>query len=261
MSDTSASIYGAARQETLPGGDHKPHQEVARYIRRKITSGHWKLGEALPGISELAAEYDVSPAAIRDAVVVLAKEGLLIRQPGKGDFVVATVQGKPFVPSAVIRWGNLVASSGAGSNIKLLPPEVGKIPEPDVLTRDRLGSAMFARSYMRLYRANVYRDKPVALSDTYLDERLYSRWAHDFDTYAILGVLDRLSDVRIKDGFQFFKVVKADVETAWHLNITPDDPIGETSMWLIDTSNTIIYQARHSFPTEFVNFRFDLSMN
>lgn len=251
---------GTARRFSNQSSGSGPRQTVAHHLRRKVTSGDWKVGAQIPTSKDLAEHYSVSPAVIREALAALAREGLIVTQPGRGNFVTASVRGSHFVPSGVIRWSDLVASSGAGSVIKLIPPEQVAAPKPDMLTRERLGDATLSRQYIRLYRSSVYRDKPLALSDTYVDEGLYRRHRNDFDTYATMVAMDRLAGVTVKDGFQFFKVIEADVEIAWHLDIISGDSVGESNMWLIDDNNTVIYQARHIFSTDFINFRFDLDL-
>ena len=66
------------------------YQQVAEDLRKRITSGEFPVGSAIPSTSKLASAYAVSITVVRAAVTQLRADGLLIGQPGKGVFVRAT---------------------------------------------------------------------------------------------------------------------------------------------------------------------------
>lgn len=65
------------------------YQQIAHELRTAIADGDWQLGERLPRLQELAAQWQVSTSTIRDAQQVLTREGLLRAVHGRGVFVVA----------------------------------------------------------------------------------------------------------------------------------------------------------------------------
>ena len=56
-------------------------------LRRRISAGVYRLGEAIPRESSLQAEFGVSRITVRRAIDELAREGLLRKEQGKGTFV------------------------------------------------------------------------------------------------------------------------------------------------------------------------------
>jgi DNA-binding GntR family transcriptional regulator len=66
------------------------YQQVAEDLRRRIASGEFPVGSAIPSTSKLASAHAVSITVVRAAVTQLRADGLLIGQPGKGVFVRAT---------------------------------------------------------------------------------------------------------------------------------------------------------------------------
>lgn len=62
-------------------------EQVAEAIQESILAGDWQGGEALPTEPELSAQFGVSRAVIRDATRMLAAQGLVEAQHGKGVFV------------------------------------------------------------------------------------------------------------------------------------------------------------------------------
>jgi DNA-binding FadR family transcriptional regulator len=57
------------------------------YLRRKITTGEWKVGERIPIEPELAEQTGVGRSTVREAVRSLASMGMLETLPGRGTFV------------------------------------------------------------------------------------------------------------------------------------------------------------------------------
>lgn len=61
--------------------------EVANRIRRRIQSGKLTIGEKLPVEAELVKMFGVGRSSVREAVRLLANEGLLSIEQGRGTFV------------------------------------------------------------------------------------------------------------------------------------------------------------------------------
>ncbi|WP_053958218.1 GntR family transcriptional regulator [Sulfobacillus thermosulfidooxidans] len=67
---------------------HIPYYyQIKEDIIQHIAQGHWSAGDQLPSEPELAHQYQVSRATIRQALAELAQEGYLIREKGRGTFV------------------------------------------------------------------------------------------------------------------------------------------------------------------------------
>lgn len=65
-----------------------PHyRRVMDDIKTKIQSGEWPPNFKLPSTKELAAQYEIAPATVRDAVNRLIESGWLRGHQGVGVFV------------------------------------------------------------------------------------------------------------------------------------------------------------------------------
>lgn len=62
-------------------------EQVAGTIKEAILAGEWQPGEALPTEPDLAEAFGVSRAVVRDATRMLAAQGLVDAQHGRGVFV------------------------------------------------------------------------------------------------------------------------------------------------------------------------------
>ena len=65
------------------------YARVASVLRGKIASGDWVVGDMIPTVAQLSAEYGTAKITIRQAVKLLSDDGLLQSQRGKGTFVSA----------------------------------------------------------------------------------------------------------------------------------------------------------------------------
>ena len=79
-----------------PTPGHPLHRQLEVNLREMIRSGEFEPGSRLPGEHELAAQLGVSRHTIRHALGVLATEGLVRRQRGRGGgTLVSTRDDKP----------------------------------------------------------------------------------------------------------------------------------------------------------------------
>ena len=65
-------------------------EQLADTLKEAILAGRWAAGEALPTEPELAAQFGVSRAVVRDGTRMLAAQGLVEAQHGRGVFVTAS---------------------------------------------------------------------------------------------------------------------------------------------------------------------------
>ena len=91
MSETDGELGAVRLTEllTLAGGEPL-HRQLESELRTLIHSGRLSAGAALPGEHELAAVLGLSRHTIRHALGVLASEGLLLRERGRGTRVLAS---------------------------------------------------------------------------------------------------------------------------------------------------------------------------
>src|SRR5689334_6558331 len=66
------------------------HNQLTTYFRERILDGRLAVGTRLPTDAELAIEYQLSPDVVRQALALLAGEGLIERVQGRGTFVRAS---------------------------------------------------------------------------------------------------------------------------------------------------------------------------
>lgn len=63
------------------------YQQLYEILRAEISRGAWKPGELIPGESELIKTFKVSRITVRQVLGMLAREGVIYRERGRGTFV------------------------------------------------------------------------------------------------------------------------------------------------------------------------------
>lgn len=104
------------------------YQKVFSVLRQRIVDGHLEPGQQLQTEDELADEFNVSRATIRQAVGELVARRLVLRKQGKGTFVQPTgdhMLGPRLTGSLtdVVPSGAKIVDSDVGRNVTL-PPRV-----------------------------------------------------------------------------------------------------------------------------------------
>ena len=90
-------------------------EDVARYVRRRIFEGTFGAGEYVR-LEQLAAELGVSVTPVREALLELRAEGLLVQRPHRG-FMVSPVTGRDIadVSGVQAHVGGELAARAAGA--------------------------------------------------------------------------------------------------------------------------------------------------
>lgn len=87
MSDRSSGYQPSPGEQVRYGELEKPREQVARFLRTKIKAGTFPPGSKLPSNLDLAAAHGTSAQVARDALAILAEEGLVVVRNRYGTFV------------------------------------------------------------------------------------------------------------------------------------------------------------------------------
>ncbi|MFC5468933.1 GntR family transcriptional regulator [Cohnella suwonensis] len=64
------------------------YEQMYAILRERVQSGEYKLGDRIPSEKELLEEFGVSRITSKKALDMLVNDGLIMRQPGRGSFVI-----------------------------------------------------------------------------------------------------------------------------------------------------------------------------
>jgi GntR family transcriptional regulator len=164
------------------------YQGIADYVRALIAAG--KPGDRLPSDAELCERFGVSRMTARQAVQLLATEGLLYRRPGQGTFIasrpVARPLGSPLSFTANMRQRGLRAGS------RLLTAALVEPADEDVAA---LGLGPDDRRVVLIERLRLADDVPMALERAVLAPGLAPVLEADLEGGSLHAALEELGRI------------------------------------------------------------------
>lgn len=206
-------------------GQAKLASRVREEVRDRIHDGRFSEGLQLPPEVELASSLGVSRTTVREALLQLEQEGLLIRRHGHGTFVRSPARLR----------GSLNANLSATEVIRGHAMEPGtrdarieRVALDDEIA-SRLGRAV-GGDVVRLERVRTADGRPVIFTVDVIPAELFAEAGVDTDVLLDPGLsLYRLYAERlgrsITDGQASIRLTRADSVVADRLGIPPGTPI------------------------------------
>lgn len=215
-------------------GERVPrYLQVASVLRRRIRDGRWAVGERISTIEALQREFRVARVTVRQAIELLAREGLLRARQGKGTFVTKHVANDRWLRLAT-DWESLIAP------IRDNVPHLLRAPRPPT---PRLGpdDGTPAPAYAYLRSVQTRGKEPFALASVHVAQSLYRRAPKRFASHPALAVLAQMNGRAIARAHQTLSVGAADIEAARHLRLPLNAPTVEAHCVVTDRSGIAIY--------------------
>ena len=182
---------------------------IASIFRANVLRGDWPAGRQIPTILDLCRRYGVARVTVRQALQLLAAEGLLSSQRGKGTFVSATVP-KPSADEALRVAINDPLAIAPGHTIRVLQRERVGAPPPDLV-----GNARLYPAYVRLRKVHYHQEKPFCVMDIYVAAEVFDRFPRGAEKRAKIARLMRdHGDVAIAEARQRIRVGHAEHDVA-----------------------------------------------
>jgi GntR family transcriptional regulator len=213
---------------------------VASLLRRNIRESIWRPGQRLPSLESLAQSHGVSIVTLRQAVILLEEEGLLQRLHGKGTYVTHTAGAREWLRLATTWQGILKFYSSAEHRLDTENLATAKLSSmPGNL---QLGSgAVHSSAYRYLRRVHRINGLPYAVSNVYIDEKVFRRAPGRFERNLALPVIDSLSPPVVNEAHQLLLLSNADMDVATNINVPVGSTVAEIHRCITDFSNKLVY--------------------
>lgn len=211
-SDEAVALKSSAAQ------DHRPiYIQVAENLRARILSGYY--GDRLDGELPLAQEWGVSRRTIQQALDILVRDELLVRQQGAGTFINRRGVDKRYRAITSITDG--IVGQGLKATYRILTSR-REAPSPQAQEFFALASDDQVYRHRRLVSAE---GKPIAVASTLLNLKLLEDLdlSHlDEGLYRLLRRRYGRTVVRAEDTY---RPAVASEEIAGYLDMPPGSPI------------------------------------
>ncbi|MGH6677885.1 MAG: GntR family transcriptional regulator, partial [Bradyrhizobium sp.] len=164
-------------------------------MRHRIKRGVWPRSGVLPSIERLMEEFQVARVTVRQAIQLLAGEGLLSPQRGRGTFVTAE-------PGARRR---LLVQTTLDDLVEMYRgdmPDLSNIIEsaeqPVLKARDGLA----ASSYFHMRRVHSRDGERYCVVSIYIDERVFALAPDRFRREVVIPLFASLPGIEITKAYQ-----------------------------------------------------------
>ena len=220
--------------------------QLATLFRRRVESGVWSTGQRIPTVDELATEYGVARATIRQALDQIEAEGLIERFRAKGTFVRRAPSERLWC-EVQTDWGGLLRSR-EGAEIEILGRDAGAMPP---VMPDGFGSP--APGYQHLRRRHSRKGEAFLLADIYLDSRWWPKVEPaDLTTKTALSLVASLPGIVIANARQTLTIGAADVEVAEQLNMALNAPVAYVNRIAVDADGIVVLVAQGTYRGDLV---------
>jgi GntR family transcriptional regulator len=225
--------------------------QLADLMRQRIARGTWPREHRLPSLELLMAEFGVARVTVRQAIDVLAREGLLSPQQGRGTFVT----GAPSRDRII----NVVTTLDELARVyEDTQPKVVNIDESVGSAPLAGGDGVAAPSYAFMRRVHFRAGKPYCVINIWLDERIFRKSPVAFRTKTVIPLLTAMKGLRIADAHQVLTIASADMEVAGLLELPMNAPVAEVRRVFKDAAGTVIYLADVTYRGDAIRLEMDL---
>jgi GntR family transcriptional regulator len=219
------------RKRARSAGERVPrYLQVASALRRRIRDGRWAVGGR---IATMQREFGVARVTVRQAIELLAREGLVRAHQGKGTFVTKAVANDRWLRLAT-DWESLIAP------IRDNVPHALPAPHPPP-PRLRPEDGRPAPAYAYLRSVQTRGREPYALAAVHIAQSLYRKAPRRFAAHPALAVLAQMNGRVIARAHQTLSIGAADVETARRLKLPLNAPVVEARCVVTDRAGVAIY--------------------
>ena len=133
------------------------YYQIKEDIKNRIRAGEWRSGEAIDSERKISDTYQVSRMTVRQAIGELEREGVLVREKGRGTFV-----SSPKVTQHNIMSFTDMASAG-GMKSRTLVLSFDRIPVPEKYSQGIEGSYVYT-----ITRLRYIDDQPIGIETVYV---------------------------------------------------------------------------------------------
>src|SRR4029078_6885562 len=180
----------------LISDSHVPqYAQIADIFRQRIARGIWTTGSRMPANEDLAAEFGVSRVTIRQAVDLLARDGIIEARQGRGTFITG-------IPKQD-RWLRVETTlSDLAEVYRDTSPEIINISESRINAPLLPEDGKPALRYVFMRRVHSRDKRPYCVISIYLDERVFRKNPKRFRKETVIPILKDMRSPSISSARQ-----------------------------------------------------------
>ncbi len=225
--------------------------QIADIMRHRIKRGRWPRGEVLPSLEKLMEEFQVARVTVRQAIQLLASEGLVSPQRGRGTFVTAA-------PGSERRLAVQTTLDDLVEMYRGDVPDLSNIIEthetPVLTERDGIP----APSYFHMRRVHSRQGERYCVVSIFIDDRVFRLAPARFRNEVVIPLFASLPGVTVAKAHQTLNISAADIEVAENLQIPVNTPVAEIRRVFNGPDGSVIYLGEATYRGDFIHLEMDL---
>lgn len=226
------------------------YQDVADELRKRISSGRYPEGTAIPSLAELVSSFGVSLITIRRALQQLMFEGVLYGRQGLGVFVSDT---RPIVriltASVDLSLGDQIKRAGFAPRIAEVACEL-VLPDEDIKKRLRLRGDTTVYRHEKVVFAD---DVAIAIDLVHIPCRLYDLLSQQLAGEFVFALLNKLG-IMVSNILYKFSSALSTEEQAKLLGVAPRFPLITAHYVLFDQNGNPMLEGSTSSRADRMTF-------
>lgn len=233
--------------------EHAPrYLQIADLMRQRIARGLWPLGEKLPSLEALVEEFGVARVTVRQSMDMLAREGLVSPQQGRGTFVTALPQRQ--------QWLKVQTTlDELAQTYRDDKPEIVSSDESIAAAPLRPEDGIPAERYVFMRRVHSKAGQPYCVINLYLDERIFLKSPKRFRAETVIPILNAMGgDSGVAQAHQVLTIGTADMDVARMLLVPVNAPVAEVRRVFTDAAGRVIYLGEVTYRGDFIHLRMTL---
>ena len=227
------------------------YAQLADVLRQRIARNQWPPGTKLPTLEALMGEFDVARVTVRLAMELLARDGLVSPERGRGTFVTA----QPMRDKRLVLETSLQALADVYRDDT---PNLTLIDETSASPRLFAGDGQPAPRYRFLRRVHSRNGEAYCVISIYLDERVFRMAPRRFRRETVIPLLLDLPRVEIAHAWQTLEIGTADALVARHLGIHVNAPVAEVRRVCRAKDDTVLYLGEVTYRGDYIHLTMDL---
>lgn len=227
------------------------YAQLADLFRGRISRGIWKKGAALPTIEQLTEEFDVARVTVRQAINLLAREGLVSPERGRGTYVNSVPQRSPS-----LRLGMTLRD--LADVYRHDKPQLTLLEQASAMPRLAPADGEAAPAYHFMRRVHSRAGERYCVISIYIDQRIFKKASSRFRKETIIPVLLEIPGLKISRASQTIEIGKADMEIAQHLGVAVNTPVAEVRRVCVAADGTVVYLGEVTYRGDYIHLEMDL---
>ncbi len=222
------------------------YYQLKNLLLDKIRAGEYKAGDCVPSERELSDSLNISRMTARQAINLLAQEGYLVREKGKGTFV----NHSKFQQKNIDSFSKTVHTSGKTPSTIVL----GFDKDTQCFDIKKLLDVSLDETIVRIKRLRLADNEPIAIEELYIPERLCAGIEELDLTHSFYEIIKDKYSIIIDHVDYTIEAKNANKEIQHLLDIAPGIPVLKISGITYSPAGSKLFYQRDLYRSDKYNY-------